>query len=223
MKKIALIIAVVLVSCTAKHYHDGKYKGTVYTGGSLFNLHEEVLMVDGNEMEIEKYTIGGTLADHIKVTCRQLPDRLEYQDGDIERILTKEGDNLRWNYDVLFKKIGKDDTIPQVKMQPVLKNNGDGTLSAFNPPVVERVSTKRFTDGDGWDYVVTVHGDQITLKSYPNIHNEYYPDKTTPQQTIRGSIVNGRITTKGHRYKLEDNKLYEMNNEGTWNEYWPVE
>jgi hypothetical protein len=79
--------------------------------------------------------------------------------------------------------------------------------------------TKRFTDGD-WNYVVTIRQDSITLKLYPSATNTYHKDKTKAQAIVKGMIKEGDITTASDRsYKFENGNLYELNNEGGWNEY----
>jgi hypothetical protein len=80
--------------------------------------------------------------------------------------------------------------------------------------------TKRFTDGEAWDYVVTINKGNITLKLYPSVKNSYYKDKTKAKAVVTGKIKDGKIiTTSDREYKYENNNLYEMNNEGGWNEY----
>jgi hypothetical protein len=79
--------------------------------------------------------------------------------------------------------------------------------------------TKKFTDGS-WNYVVTVKQDSITLKLYPSATNSYHKDKKKAQAVITGKIENGEIKTSSDRtYKYENSSLYELNNEGGWNEY----
>lgn len=86
--------------------------------------------------------------------------------------------------------------------------------------------TKKFCDGLGvWYYLVTVNGTAITLKSYPDKGNTYVKDKSKPSEVIKGKIVNGKIVTKDppeyliNRFKYENGVLYEMNNEGEYNDY----
>jgi hypothetical protein len=79
--------------------------------------------------------------------------------------------------------------------------------------------TKKFTDGD-WNYVVTVKQDSITLKLYPSATNMYYKNKIKAQAIVSGKIEEGKIVTSSDRtYKFENGNLYELNNEGDWNEY----
>ena len=86
--------------------------------------------------------------------------------------------------------------------------------------------TKKFCDGHGaWYYLVTVNGTAITLKSYADKGNTYVKDKSKPTEVINGKIVNGKIVTKDppeyltNRFKYENGVLYEMNNEGEYNDY----
>jgi hypothetical protein len=82
--------------------------------------------------------------------------------------------------------------------------------------------TRKFTDGDGWNYVVTINQDKITLKLYPSAKNEFYKDKSKPKRITTGIIKDGEIITKQSGYKFENGNLYEENYEGGWNEYRPM-
>jgi hypothetical protein len=79
--------------------------------------------------------------------------------------------------------------------------------------------TKKFTDGS-WNYVVTIKQDSITLKLYPSATNTYQKNKTKAQAVVKGTVKEGQIATSSDRsYKIEKGNLYELNNEGGWNEY----
>lgn len=82
--------------------------------------------------------------------------------------------------------------------------------------------TRKFTDGDGWNYVVTINQDKVTIKLFPSAKNEFYKDKTKPKKVITGSIVDDKIVTSVSRFKYEYGSFYEMNDEGGWNEYRPM-
>lgn len=84
--------------------------------------------------------------------------------------------------------------------------------------------TKRFTDGDSWDYVVTINKEgNVTLRLYPNAKNTLYKDKTKPKKIITGKLQDGFVVTSSaatsSSFYFEDGKLLEANNEGGWNEY----
>lgn len=78
---------------------------------------------------------------------------------------------------------------------------------------------KIFTDNDGWIYKVKISGNNIEIKLFPSASNNYYPDKRKPHQIITGTVKNGKIITRDKSFKYENGKFYELNNEGTWNEY----
>jgi hypothetical protein len=86
--------------------------------------------------------------------------------------------------------------------------------------------TKKFCDGvGGWYYKVTITGNEITLQSYADKMNESHKDHTNPVEKIRGIIKGNEIVTsdppqyKTNRFKFENGILYEVNNEGDYNEY----
>lgn len=79
--------------------------------------------------------------------------------------------------------------------------------------------TKKFGDGNGWEYVVTIDGYDITLKLYPTANNEFHKDRSKPHKTIIGFIKDGAIVSMESQFKFENGSLYELNNEDSWNEY----
>lgn len=85
--------------------------------------------------------------------------------------------------------------------------------------------TKRFSDGEAWDIVVTINKSLITLKTYPNAKNTYHKDKSKPTEINTGYIKDEIIYIKWKNgydstsLKIEDGVLYEANNEGYWNVY----
>jgi hypothetical protein len=86
--------------------------------------------------------------------------------------------------------------------------------------------TKKFCDGQGgWYYKVTIVGDKITLRLYADKDNTYQKDKVNLKETVVGVIRNGKIITKDppqyltNRFKFESGVLYEVNDEGGYNEY----
>lgn len=233
------LLVFLFTSCTSNHYHDGIYKGTVYAGGSLFNTHEEVLTVKGNEILVEKYTLGGSLAEKLKVSCTQFPDRIEFKEREgVTKILTvADNGDLQLNEAVVFHKLNPNEEVVVTKQEakPLIRNNGDGTITLLPEKgktqevssTVENESalfegTKRFSDGDAWDYVVTIRGSNITLKLYPNISNDQHSDKKNPTEVIKGYIEGSKIITPDNTFKIENGALYELNNEGNWNEYGEV-
>lgn len=76
-----------------------------------------------------------------------------------------------------------------------------------------------------WYYLVTIKKDSIILKAYPGKENTARKDKSKPIEIIKGIIKNGKIITKDppeyltNRFKFEDGILYEVNNEGEYNDY----
>lgn len=86
--------------------------------------------------------------------------------------------------------------------------------------------TRNFCDAEkSWKYEVTIKNDSITLKLFPGSANSHYTDEDKLMEVIKGIIVNGRITTKDsleyltNRFKYENGMLYEINNEGDYNEF----
>lgn len=80
-------------------------------------------------------------------------------------------------------------------------------------------------DDDYWKYEVEIEKNKIILKLYPGDKNENFVDKSRASEIIQGSIKNDQIITKDspdyltNRFKLVNNILYEVNNEGGLNEY----
>ena len=86
---------------------------------------------------------------------------------------------------------------------------------------------KKFCDtfDDSWESVVTINRDEISIKIYPGENNSYHKNKTEVFRSAIGKIMNGKIfIKKGTKYipdlyKFENGILYEMNDEGTYNDY----
>ncbi|OJW30412.1 MAG: hypothetical protein BGO54_13325 [Sphingobacteriales bacterium 46-32] len=86
--------------------------------------------------------------------------------------------------------------------------------------------TKIFCDElQGWKYEVTIKNDSITLKLFPGSANDLYKNKSKSIEIIKGIFSNGKIVTKDlpeyltNRFKYENGILYEVNNEGDYNDY----
>jgi hypothetical protein len=80
---------------------------------------------------------------------------------------------------------------------------------------------KFFCDDDAmWSYYVSVFGDEIILRLLPGRNNNQYPEKYKALSRIKGKVVKGRIDTDDppeyltDRFKFEDGKLLEVNNDG---------
>jgi hypothetical protein len=86
----------------------------------------------------------------------------------------------------------------------------------INPPFQ---GTRKFTDGDGWEYQVSILKNSITLKLFPTANNEYHKRTKIPFKTITGYFKGRKIITTQSKFKIENDSLYELNNEGGWNEY----
>jgi hypothetical protein len=114
-RKTIYLIAFVLISCGGKHYHDGKYKSNVYDGGTWAGMHTELLTVDGNEMEVAKYTLEGKMAGRYKFKCTQYPDKIEFEERDVTRILQLDGENLVLDEITVYKPINQDDSVEKVE------------------------------------------------------------------------------------------------------------
>lgn len=79
--------------------------------------------------------------------------------------------------------------------------------------------TKRFSDSLGWYYIVTIKDDFITLKLYSDATNDFHKEKEMARKTYKGKISGNRIITQESSFVYKNSVLFELNNEGTWNEY----
>jgi hypothetical protein len=86
--------------------------------------------------------------------------------------------------------------------------------------------TKNFCDSEkAWRWDVTIKNDSITLKMFAGSANDYHKNKSKPVEVIKGIVLNGKIITKDppqyltNRFKFENGILYEMNNEGDYNDF----
>jgi hypothetical protein len=112
----------------------------------------------------------------------------------------------------------------EARPQPVAKFNGG--IDSANKRTVWFTGTKKFCDGlGGWYYSVTITGNKITLQLYADKNNTSKKDKVTAKETIVGIVKGGKIITKDdpeyltNRFKFENGILYEVNDEGGYNEY----
>jgi hypothetical protein len=83
--------------------------------------------------------------------------------------------------------------------------------------------TKTFCDSANyWKYIFTIKGSNVTLELYPGINNVKYEEKSM-RVSVNKLFINGDkivdITNTQSAFKYENGKLYELNNEETWNEY----
>jgi hypothetical protein len=86
--------------------------------------------------------------------------------------------------------------------------------------------TRKFCEeGDYWYYLVTISNNSIILVSYPGTKNDHYKNKDQALYKIEGHIVGNKIITNDPpeyrvpRFKYENGILYELNNEGEYNDY----
>ena len=91
----------------------------------------------------------------------------------------------------------------------------------------------KYCDNEGvWNIVTETIGNKITLKTYPGENNSFYKNKDLPQDIFEGYIENGEIfvptpkewSNKNEKvtnliFKIDNNKLYQLNNEDNYNEY----
>src|SRR5690606_33705783 len=92
----------------------------------------------------------------------------------------------------------------------------------FKEDPIMFIGTKTFCDGlQVWKYEVITKGDSVTLKLFPDLKNNNYKNKGMPIETINGIIKNGKIITKDgpDEFKYENGILYELNNEGDYNDF----
>jgi hypothetical protein len=106
MYKIALAITIIFTSCS-NHYHDGTYKANVFgTSGSLLDIHEEVLTIDGGDLKIDMVSIyNGKTLDQTKFTCEQYHDRIEYNNNGIIKILPATDTSIQINEYTFVKAV----------------------------------------------------------------------------------------------------------------------
>jgi hypothetical protein len=131
-----------------------------------------------------------------------------------------------------FFIFSQNDKIIEAKAPVAAAKNANDTLSGPNQMSKSTsgtrwfTGTKKFCDGVGeWYYKVTITGNKITLQSYADKNNESQKDHTDPVETIHGIIKGKEIITndppqyKTNRFKFENGILYEVNDEGEYNEY----
>jgi hypothetical protein len=113
---------------------------------------------------------------------------------------------------------------PSRSKQPQLKL----ILPAKKDSIINRLftGTRNFCDPEkSWKYLVTIKNDSITLKLFPGATNNHYQNNSKPIEVIKGIVANGKIITKDspeyltNRFRYEDGILYEVNNEGDYNNY----
>ena len=101
-----LIIGLVLVSCTANHYHDGKYKGRIFPDESTNGVFDAVFIINGDEILEERYAIFGELLSKERLSCIQYQNTIEYSEGNgARRIVTVlEDGSLQLSKSSILKK-----------------------------------------------------------------------------------------------------------------------
>jgi hypothetical protein len=80
---IILLISLFLISCSGHHYHDGKYKATVFSNAAMTWVNDEEIEIKGNEMYLKsKSSFDNEVYGEFKTSCRQYPDRVEFKGKD---------------------------------------------------------------------------------------------------------------------------------------------
>ena len=115
MKKLFFLAFIIFASCTGNHTLDGLY----VKGLGANNMSNEVLKVNGNEMTDAKYSYGGKLQGETKVTCTQFPDRIEFTENGIIKIMRIiDSGSLKLSDEAIFVRYGRFDdsfTIKEIK------------------------------------------------------------------------------------------------------------
>jgi hypothetical protein len=235
---IAYLLPLIAISCTNNHYHDGKYQASVFTDGSMSWVRNEEIELRGSDMYYRSLSLAdNSILNELKITCVQYEGHIEFKNKDGITVIARidEDGNIKYG-EYTYKKVGDEEPVTETaneSVQPLIKNNGDGTITLNDEKkkgepeeTVETTATnffftgtKKFSDGDGWEYLVTIKGKEITLKLYPTANNEFYSDKKKPKEVITGHIEGGEIITPENSFRIESGALYELNNEGGWNEF----
>lgn len=174
---------------------------------------EELLkvMVDVYKADEEFFTLN-LISIGMKATNAKELARYIYQKYERSQEATAETDKISEPKDSRKSKL------PQAKFtRPTQKDSISNRLF---------IGTKTFCDAEKiWKYEVTIKNDSMNLKLFPGSANSQYKNKSKPIEIIKGIVANGKIITKDspeyltNRFKFENGILYEVNNEGDYNDF----
>ena len=225
MKKISFLLTVILIifSCNSEnHYHDGQYQTNILFAQINYQI-------NGNEITIDNSVTGIS-----KLSCTQYSDRIEYEeDNGTTRILTAlENGDLKFSDMIILHKIidedGSTKETSKIQNKDIPKTQIKENKKASNH---SKNLMKFCEESDSWYYTAEINGNQIVLKSYPTKSNTAHKNKGV-SEIIHGRYTDGKITIERPkncedcwedyetgRFKIENDILYEENNEGGYNEY----
>jgi hypothetical protein len=109
-----LIISVSVIACTENHFHDGGYKATIFTDGSMSWVNDEVIELDGNFITIKFISVvNKSILSEYKKTCKQYQDRIEYRNKDGIDFVVRfdEQGNMKYG-EYVYKRINSKGTNP---------------------------------------------------------------------------------------------------------------
>ena len=227
-----LLIPLFFISCKEEaHYHDGFYKANIIDFNNIYNSHKETIKVTGNSIILSKYSFDGVFLGETVISCKQYPDKIEFQDNGFTKVLRYQDSDtsLMLNELAVFKYIGKegDIIVTKAKSKPLIKNNNNGTITLlpdekinpvkFVPPDIkeneEEIPIGVYASETGW-FNVYQKGNNYTIKK-PGIDEN---DEEICTGTLRkdGRIIDsaGNETS----FKFKKNILYQMVN-GIWIKY----
>lgn len=112
MKRILyLVLAISLTCCNSRRYHDGRYRASVFTDGSMSWVRNEEIELNGNEFIYRSLSLADdSVLNEIRTSCIQFPERVEINGKDGVSIVAKfdEAGNVVYG-EYTYKKINSEE------------------------------------------------------------------------------------------------------------------
>lgn len=193
------LISFLLISCSENHYHDGKYKATVFNAAMTW-VNDEEIEIKGNEMYLKsRSSFDNEVYGEFKTSCRQYPDRIEFKGKEgltVIARLDKDGNFKIGEY--VYEKINSN------------QNTKARKTEVKSPPENKSIITKpeTFQKGKTEDVGKTDVGEKGIKTISDGEIGYYYVDNIQPD--VNESFFQGTKNFVGH-----SDDLYKLTIEGS--------
>jgi hypothetical protein len=224
---ISFIVLSLLISCSGNHYHDGKYKATVFSNAAMTWVNDEEIEISGNEMYLKsKSSFGDEVYREFKTTCIQYPDRVEYKGKDGITVVVRFDKDGNFKYgEFVYEKVNPNQKVDpkKVELKPLIRENDNGAITFL--PKENRQSTGNDADDFAALFVedkeyypetlnLRLNGEVFTITLLSDNDKETFLCSGSRNNEGRIIDVNGNETA----FKIKEGMLYRKK-QGQWVKY----
>jgi len=229
MKKLPIYCLLLFIaSCSSNHYHDGKYKATIFTNANLTWVNDEEIELNGNEMHCTSFSvIDNKILREYKTTCKQFEDRIEYKDKNGMTVIMRPDGNGNISFgeytyermegkEIIDENNSKEEE-PVESMETSVKNTKTDQKNILKPDNGESLHIGAFIEATDYNpemFDLYLKGDIYTI-SKPK---ELGRGQTICTGTFKKNGIMVDRNGKGTGFKLIEGELYRLKN-NTWVKY----